>query len=740
VAVIGGTEIVSSGGPHSGGGGSGTVSAGTPGQLAIFTGGTTVAGDTKLTDNGTTLAFTGTGGITGIITANLPNLVTVVHKSASYLALSTDGNHIFVFTTSGPGVTLTLPAAPPTNGWWIFITVLGTNSVAILPNGLNLDGAPDPGLVQVGSGGTIYSDGSNYFLITIPQSQEINVDLSPVRLITDTVSANSSSIITSATANFTQADVGALLINFSPAFSNALGLTTVAGQPVIVSVQSATQATMNLQVQSWGPNTYIGHDNSAALNAGAVAASNASGILIVPPGQFLIGTPNLFNSASTNNFSVKGAGKGQSHLIPSPFVSYATHPLVNPGTNITWQGLDVNWLGLTGIPAVAAGASGLFFATISYISDSQFLGWNAAPGNGISTVQCDSDYLYIENVDISSSCYAFLIHSLNLIVDKCSFHSSGEAGAIIEDLSYGKFSNTAITGNTYAVDATTGSGGGIDNFFVNCYFAAPLYDIRTDTSIGGAAGVVLTFVNCLFSPGGSPNGSSAFPNASGILNRGANTINVSNSIFIPTGTGVALNNTGTFIDGGGNVGLAGSIINSGTIIGGNFALNVQIGSVLPVVIQSPTTSGSAYNFNLPITAGTAGQVLTSQGGGSTPMTWTSGGGASASSLTLSPINLLAGGADAINSHTAATYLITHSGVDSITIAAPTIGTDDGKVINVTSNTPASHTITFTGGTLRSGSAGVTTITFAAFAGSSVTFYAYQGVWYVLSQNLIASYS
>jgi hypothetical protein len=42
-----------------------------------------------------------------------------------------------------------------------------------------------------------------------------------------------------------------------------------------------------------------------------------------------------------------------------------------------------------------------------------------------------------------------------------------------------------------------------------------------------------------------------------------------------------------------------------------------------VTIQNPsTTSGNAYNFNLPATAGSSGQVLTSQGGGSTAMTWT----------------------------------------------------------------------------------------------------------------------
>lgn len=40
-----------------------------------------------------------------------------------------------------------------------------------------------------------------------------------------------------------------------------------------------------------------------------------------------------------------------------------------------------------------------------------------------------------------------------------------------------------------------------------------------------------------------------------------------------------------------------------------------------VTIQ-PQAAAGTYNFNLPTTAGTAGQVLTSQGGGATAMTWT----------------------------------------------------------------------------------------------------------------------
>jgi hypothetical protein len=133
--------------------------------------------------------------------------------------------------------------------------------------------------------------------------------------------------------------------------------------------------------------------------------------------------------------------------------------------------------------------------------------------------------------------------------------------------------------------------------------------------------------------------------------------------------------------------------------------------------------------------GTLGQVLSSTVTGTA---WTSG--VSASSLTLSPIIALTGGADAINPHVAATYVITHAGVDSITLAAPTVGTDDGKVIKVTCGTSAAHTITCTGGTLRSGNAGITTVSFASYYGSSIELMAYQGLWYAMASNLVAAYS
>ncbi len=53
---------------------------------------------------------------------------------------------------------------------------------------------------------------------------------------------------------------------------------------------------------------------------------------------------------------------------------------------------------------------------------------------------------------------------------------------------------------------------------------------------------------------------------------------------------------------------------------------LMYGTTSGTVTVKPVDAAGTYNFNLPITAGAAGQVLTSQGGGSTAMTWGAGGG------------------------------------------------------------------------------------------------------------------
>ncbi len=99
-----------------------------------------------------------------------------------------------------------------------------------------------------------------------------------------------------------------------------------------------------------------------------------------------------------------------------------------------------------------------------------------------------------------------------------------------------------------------------------------------------------------------------------------------------------------------------------------------------------------------------------------------------------PINVIAADG-AIDPHTAAFYVITKAGIAVLTLAAPTVTTDDGLQIVITSSSAFAHTITATG-LLKTGSGNVNVATAAAFPGVSLTLIAYQGLWYVLSQNQV----
>lgn len=77
------------------------------------------------------------------------------------------------------------------------------------------------------------------------------------------------------------------------------------------------------------------------------------------------------------------------------------------------------------------------------------------------------------------------------------------------------------------------------------------------------------------------------------------------------------------------------------------------------------------------------------------------------------------------------YQINKAGVLADTLAAPAAVTDDGKMIQIMSNTANAHTITATG-LYQSGSAAVNLATFAAFAGAQMTLMALNAKWVVMS--------
>lgn len=98
-----------------------------------------------------------------------------------------------------------------------------------------------------------------------------------------------------------------------------------------------------------------------------------------------------------------------------------------------------------------------------------------------------------------------------------------------------------------------------------------------------------------------------------------------------------------------------------------------------------------------------------------------------------PPVVLAGSADAINSHAAGNYVVTTAGVDAMTLAAPTAGVDDNLTIAIYSDTTNAHTLTATA-LLANGTALKTTATFAAFRGAGLLLRAYNGVWQVIGST------
>ena len=93
---------------------------------------------------------------------------------------------------------------------------------------------------------------------------------------------------------------------------------------------------------------------------------------------------------------------------------------------------------------------------------------------------------------------------------------------------------------------------------------------------------------------------------------------------------------------------------------------------------------------------------------------------------------------AINPHVGEIYMITKAGVCALTLAAPTIGADDGTSIVIISNTAFAHTVTATG-LLNNGTTGGphNLATYAAFPGAAISLYAYNGLWNIeYAQNVV----
>lgn len=76
-------------------------------------------------------------------------------------------------------------------------------------------------------------------------------------------------------------------------------------------------------------------------------------------------------------------------------------------------------------------------------------------------------------------------------------------------------------------------------------------------------------------------------------------------------------------------------------------------------------------------------------------------------------------------------LLNKAGVLAATLASPTAGDDDGKVIHIVAMQAQANTVTLTAG-FNGGSTASDVATFGGAIGDGMTIVAYNGVWYVLN--------
>ena len=156
---------------------------------------------------------------------------------------------------------------------------------------------------------------------------------------------------------------------------------------------------------------------------------------------------------------------------------------------------------------------------------------------------------------------------------------------------------------------------------------------------------------------------------------------------------IQYNNAGAFggdpaftTNGAGNVSLvsltASTFLNIGATGGATGDLNLFGGTSGKISILPQAVAGT-YNFNLPITPGTAGQVLTSQGGGAAAMTWSTATSGTVTSVSVVSANGFAG--------TVATATTTPAITLSTTITAPVLA-GNGTAITAATTTGTGSTV------------------------------------------------
>lgn len=432
--------------------------------------------------------------------------------------------------------------------------------------------------------------------------------------VTDGAQTNGSATVTSATANFTQADVGKTIWGTLSAGNLVMSARTITAvnSSTSITVSSSNSATWSNVILVWGTN------DTAAIQAACTAARAARplGLVTVPPGGYIYdqclfdyGNP-VGGGPNIGTMGFVGAGPASTIFYQSPSFSFAT-TAANQGMfckNTT--GGDVYGMRMGGFTVdgcfLNVAQTSYYVLTLS-CSNSRFSDihvknfQNIAGGIRVNGGEALFERIRVEQ--IAGNGYGIVVVTPAQFIECYSGNSAGAFAVVNLDNS-----NNTVPGVTW-------QGGVLDecgtNVSVSLQNAKDVVFIGATMYGGDGASAALTVDGTSVAKvfGCRITGYSTSGNRSGANISSGGKLYASGSVFAKTGTGVSLTNAGTVYDLGGNT--FGTVTNTGTL---GVATVTYSASMTPDASLAPVqtitaTNSTAFTINAP-TNPTIGQRLT----------------------------------------------------------------------------------------------------------------------------------
>jgi hypothetical protein len=397
--------------------------------------------------------------------------------------------------------------------------------------------------------------------------------------IIDGVTSNGSATVTSATAGFTQADVGKLFWCVKPANGTfSTSLTTIASvnsaSSIIITAAANTNAG-SAQNCVWGTqddtsvllSTYTAAANSATYQNATQHVTGAHttqvGTMYVPAGGYIVSGPiyNFNNAGAPNGYSIApnlvGEGRWQTTFYLAPTYSLNNAPLINllNGGGFKMEGFAIE--GELGLFTGSAGTSGLVT-----LNDALSCKFQDVEADDIGFTTTASAVLYVVSTRGCKFDNVFIQQGPPADASWAAYFSSSDQILISNSLFSNHQENLRINASA-ARDALHQPFTLLNDFIDECALNGnPCTQVLTST---------VTFLGTTFMGG---NGSYPLQVTSGSIayltdvnvgnfnstnNNAAIQVDAGGTAYVSTstvrgnGTSVAVTNNGTYVDTGGNI-------------------------------------------------------------------------------------------------------------------------------------------------------------------------------------------